>query len=207
MMKNNYKFVSLGSSCVIKYNLDLYFEKEPTLFFDWLITDMTTVNEIFNCRDINELINENSIKRIGGDSYKNQSKVSITSLPKCVSIHDLPLKYTDVDISNFVEKYKRRYSRIIDLIKNSDKKFFFLIKGEFANFEIDLFNENIKKINSDCNFRLVVIGYNNFEKKENLLTLNLNKYEIKNKQINLKDYWKGELWDWKEIFNYLLTKC
>ena len=108
-----YKFISLGNNCSIKYNIDIHIGKKQTLFFDWLITDMKSVNELLSCSNIDNIININSIHRIGGNSSKNLSKISIKTLSKCISIHDLPLKYSNNEANDFVNKYKQRYFRII----------------------------------------------------------------------------------------------
>ena len=97
-----HKFISLGSNCSIKYNLDLHIGKEQTLFFDWLITDMKSVNQLLSCTNIDEIININSIERIGGNSNKNFSKVSITNLSKCISMHDLSLRYDNNEAIDFI---------------------------------------------------------------------------------------------------------
>ena len=200
-----YKFISLGNNCSIKYNLDIHIGKGETLFFDWLLTDMNSVNKLLSCINIDEVININSINRIGGNSYKNLSKVSFTTLNKCISMHDLPLKYDNNEVSDFVKKYKQRYFRIIDLIKNSSIKLYFLIYGNITNDEIDQFITIIKNINNLCNFKLVTINNNNSLYESNyVLHINLNDYVIEGKQILLEDYWKAELWDWNRIFNFIL---
>lgn len=200
-----YKFISLGSNCSIKYNLDLHIGKEQTLFFDWLITDMKSVNQLLSCTNIDEIININSIERIGGNSNKNLSKVNITTLSKCISMHDLSLRYDNNEAIDFVNKYKQRYFRIIDLIKNSSSKLYFLIYGNVSKDEMDHFITIIKNINNLCTFKLIIINYNNSLYEDSyVLHINLNDYEIEGKQILLEDYWKAELWDWNAIFNFIL---
>lgn len=202
---NNYEFISLGNNCSIKHNLDLYIGKKKTLFFDWLITNFTTVNEILSCKNINNIINHNNIKLVGGNSYKKTSRVSITSVNKCVSIHDLPLNYNEKDINDFIQKYKRRYFKIINMIKHSKLKLYFVIQEDITEYEAEFFISNIKNININCNFKLICLSYNNllFNNK-NFLYINLRDYEIENKQILLEDYWKGELWNWNNIFNFIV---
>ena len=202
---NNYKFISLGNNCSIKYNLDLYMGKKETLFFDWIITDFITVNQILSCKNIDDIINHNNIKRVGGNSHKKTSKVSITSVNKCLSIHDLPLKYNKEDINDFIKKYKRRYFKIINMIKHSKLKLYFLIHGNITEYEACFFINNIKKININCDFKLICLSYNNLSFNIiNFLYINLRNYEIGNKPILLEDYWKGELWNWNDIFNFIV---
>jgi hypothetical protein len=34
------KYISIGSNCCVKYNIDKYRSNNETLFFDWLMTSM-----------------------------------------------------------------------------------------------------------------------------------------------------------------------
>lgn len=49
-------FISIGESCCIKYQLNLWKEKQATLFFDWLQTDMKSVILILSCNDIIDIL-------------------------------------------------------------------------------------------------------------------------------------------------------
>ncbi len=96
----------------------------------------------------------------------------------CVSIHNVSINYTDNDILEFIDKYTRRFNHIIKYIK-SNNKICFIRLGYVNNDEIDKFIETIKKINSDCDFTLVVIHNdkkNNTKilKQKNLLYIKLN---------------------------------
>ena len=46
-IKSNEIFISIGKKCGVRYNIEKFIGKKETHFFDWLITDMKTVNTIF----------------------------------------------------------------------------------------------------------------------------------------------------------------
>ena len=116
----------------------------------------------------------------------------------CVSIHDIPINYTDNDIFEFINKYTRRFNRIIKYIK-SNEKICFIRYGYVNNDAAEKFIETIKKINSDCDFTLVVIHNdknNNIEilKQKNLLYIKLNVDEP------IKFEWTQQFLNWDDIF-------
>ena len=122
-------------------------------------------------------------------------------MPYCESVHDIPVKYNSSDIRNFIEKYKRRYNRIVEAIKTYNSTIYFLRKGSIFLEEKDQFIKNIKRINPNCQFKLVELlehnEKNNYKKIENnFISINLDNYLIKKKTTN----WIGDYWNWKQIF-------
>ena len=45
-------FISIGKNCSVKYNIDKFTVSKETLFFDWLMTDMDSVNMILGIENI-----------------------------------------------------------------------------------------------------------------------------------------------------------
>jgi hypothetical protein len=169
-------FISIGGACNVKYQIDKYNNKCETLFFDWLLTDMNSVIDILSCIDIKKILNKNNLKIEKG---QNNSQIIIKSLSHCVSIHDLAKDFNDNDIKNFIQKYERRFNRIIENIK-SLKTIYFIRFGKILLEEKNNFIKTILNINPNSNFYLVVI--NNSEEKE---IINKEKYYIE-VLINIK---------------------
>lgn len=193
------KYISIGHACSVKYNIQKYRGKSETLFFDWLLTSMNSVINILTCDNITDILYfENIIRDINIPSIDKSSRILIKNLDFCVSIHDLPINYTDNDILIFIDKYTRRFNRIIEYIK-SNEKICFVRLGYVSYDEINKFIETIKKINIDCDFTLVVIHNdkkNNSEilKQKNLLYIKLN-IDTPNKAD-----WTLQFLDWNNIF-------
>lgn len=204
-------YISLGRHCDIKYNLDLVRNKCETQFFDWLRSDFKTALHILKMNDIErELLYEDNLiinqfdKSNYGVTFKTLTELNLI----CLSHHDLIYKETLLieDIKDFIDKYKRRFIRLINLIK-SDKKIIFIHRDPNKTVEYDDYNEfkNIlQKINPDVNFYLILLREHEYDyifiKKDYLITINLNKCIQKDTS---KDKWKMQKYNWNSIFNII----
>jgi hypothetical protein len=199
--------ISLGAACNVRYQISKFEDKE-SLFFDWLRIDFNSMCEIFeNYNDIDKILNKNNIIYDENDRYaglkEKRSKIFFKSLSYCESIHDLRRNYNDRDLEEFIEKYKRRFLRIINYIKNNEKIYFIRYEEDkiMSYDEKDRFINIIKKINENCDFYLIFIGNQDTKRENNYLELNKNNFKIKNKDI--KDDWRTDFLDWVGIFNII----
>jgi hypothetical protein len=195
--------ISIGTSCNVKYQIEKHIGNSETLFFDWLITDIVSVNELLRCKSIDDILNVDSIK-VDPDTpiVESNSKILITSLHNCISIHDVPIDPSDKDISDFIDKYKRRYNRIINII-NSNQKIYFIREGYIDKESEQLFIDTIKNINKECKFRLVIVkenDSNSVNRSANLLEINVTSFP----QL-VKD-WTTDWLDWKYVFDTISKK-
>ena len=196
-------FISIGTSCDVKYNIDKFTGSKKTFFFDWLMTDMVSVNKIVGTNNIDSILFlENIIQDPKNPTYESNSRIIIKSLLFCVSIHDIPVSYNSLHINNFIEKYKRRYNRIIETILNNKSVIYFIRKGKITFDEKNIFIKNIKNINSKCKFKLVELleqkTTNNYLISEKyFISVNLDNYRIK----PVRDSWTSNCWDWKQLFS------
>jgi hypothetical protein len=190
--------ISVGSECNVKYQIDKHKGKSETLFFDWLITDMNSVIKLISCDSIDDILNINTVKVDPVTPIiKSNSQILITSLPECISIHDMPIDPTDKDIDDFINKYKRRYERLINYIKSNDE-IYFIRHGDVDDTNKQLFIQTIQSINKNCKFTLVLIRdqqFNSINRNANLLEINV----ISNPPL-IKD-WTTNWLDWKSIFD------
>jgi hypothetical protein len=194
-------YISVGHACNMNYQISKHIGKKETLFFDNLLTCIDSVISILSCfENIDKLLYfENVIQKPNDPIFNNvKSRIIIKSLPKCESIHDVKIDFTDEDILEFIEKYRRRFLRIINYIKGNDK-IFFCRHGDINLNQKCAFIEQIKKINPDCNFCLVSINSNkdtdSIRKEENFLEINIQKPEVPYKYD-----WTTSYLDWKKIF-------
>jgi hypothetical protein len=193
------RFISIGRACNVKHQIDKHIGKSETLFFDWLITDIASVIKLLRCTSIEDILNIDSIK-VDPDRpiVDSNSRILITSLPKCISIHDIPVNSSEKDIIEFIDKYKRRYQRIIDII-NSNENVFFIRHGHVDNESKQLFIQTIQDINKNCNFTLVIVKAN---QSIDTINRNINILEINvTTKPHLIDDWTTDWMDWKLIFN------
>jgi hypothetical protein len=192
------RVISVGSECNVKYQIDKHKGKSETLFFDWLITDMNSVIKLISCDSIDDILNINTVKVDPVTPIiKSNSRILITSLPECISIHDMPIDPTDKDIDDFINKYKRRYERLINYIKSNDE-IYFIRHGDVDDTNKQVFIQTIQSINKNCKFTLVIIRdqqSNSINRNANLLEINV----ISNPPL-IKD-WTTNWLDWKSIFD------
>jgi hypothetical protein len=196
------KYISIGRICNVKHQIDKHKHKNDneTLFFDWLLTSMNSVIEILSCKDINNILYFDNIQRyINKPYYGDNSCIVIKSLDLCVSIHDLLRDYSDNDILDFINKYKRRFERIIKYIK-SDEKIYFIRNDRVDDNTIDKFIETILDINPNCNFAIVIIdndkeNNSEFFKYEHCLYIKLN--------IPPESDWTTSYLNWEKIFSFI----
>jgi hypothetical protein len=194
-------FISIGPACNVKYQIDENQGNKETLFFDWLMVDMLSVITIFNNYDqFDCIINPNTIiKDISNAIIGNNSRILFSSLPNCISIHDLPIEYSQIELEEFVSKYKRRFERIIDYIK-SNELIYFLRYSDITDDHIDQFICSIKKINPNCNFKLVCIFIHENNSESIVSSDYFIKFNIKKPEFFDSSDWTTTYIDWKKIF-------
>lgn len=209
-------FISLGTNCCVAYNIKKYINyNTPTQFFDWSRTNFKCVLYILNLRTIDTIFNiKNFI--IDKETYKDDNNLSITlnnfvKEDMCLLYHhDIYLSdYSDLKqneiLTEFINKYKRRHERLIDLIKTSHKLCFIHHIRDVTSFDYDdckLFNKILTSINKNIDYVLVLldddVGYK-YIHTEFFLKINL-KY-FTNKDIELD--WTFQNIDWKGLFKYI----
>lgn len=195
---NVYMFISIGAACDVKYNIDKCTGSKHTLFFDWLMVDMASVNKIIGANNIDDIL---FFENIIQDPKHEKARILIKSLSYCVSLHDGPVNNSG-HVNNYIQKYKRRYSRIIETILNDNSVIYFIRFGKITNYEKNIFINNIQNINSNCKFKLVEITAQNetndyFITEEYFISVNIDNYRIK----AVRNSWTSDCWNWKELFS------
>jgi hypothetical protein len=191
--------VSFGSECDIKYQINKYLNlTKETEFFDWLISDIDSVCDILS-KDINTILTFPNIQLIG---YKNiNSIVKFKNCTKLVSMHDVPIKYSFNDINNFILKYKRRYNRLIELIKSNNKTYIIRRDNPLDN-KITKFINIINIINPINNITLIllrndIIDHYIFSKR--VICINFNKFKL-----NKNNDWQKNNYAWNLLFDFII---
>ena len=191
--------VSFGSECDIKYQINKYLNlTKETEFFDWLISDIDSVCDILS-KDINTILTFPNIQLIG---YKNiNSIIKFKNCTKLVSMHDVPIKYSFNDINNFILKYKRRYNRLIELIKSNNKTYIIRRDNPLDN-KITKFINIININNPNNNITLIllrndIIDHYIFSKR--VICINFNKFKL-----NKNNDWQRNNYAWNLLFDFII---
>jgi hypothetical protein len=193
-------FISIGPRCNVKFQINRHIGKKETLFFDWASSDMASVISILGCNNIDDILHFDNIVQLEyKPNHGSNARIIIKSLSHCVFVHDIKINYTNTDIYDFIEKYKRRYERIISYIKNNEK-IYFLRYGHIDKDTKNLFIQTIKNINVNCNFILVSIRT---EREKNSINKEQHFLEINLKEKPSDTDWTTSNLDWKQIFLYI----
>ncbi len=139
---------AIGSAIKRKYN-------SITNFFDYLVVDMKTINDILQLKDLNLLLNNFNYEHV--NNHKN-TVVKWNNFNKLISYHDLKEVYNEVDLKTFTKKYMRRYFRLINDIYN-EKIIFFIRYGKISYDEIKIFYHNLKNLNENITCYFINIDY------------------------------------------------
>lgn len=178
-------FVSLSSSyasnaCAIRQSIINYTKSnDATLFFDWLVVSMKSINQILENMPI--LFESTYVYR----SAKNTTSIKFKNFDLLTSHHDIH-KFNETSIQEITLKYTRRYERLINTIK-TEKKIFFIRYcknlNDLQEDEILRFYTNISRLNPSLVFKFVLIS--DFDdllipasltSNPDFLYINLNKY-------------------------------
>lgn len=140
--KDTFNIISLGSACCMKQNIHdnvyrhlgpLFRQKEnATDFFDWLICDFKSVLYIFGNLMLNDDVFlgrdtftfddiQAESKNLRGGWSKVYKKVELKQreLGTLISLHDVKKENLEVP-DDFFDKYKRRFGRMLEKIKNNN---------------------------------------------------------------------------------------
>jgi hypothetical protein len=206
------KFISLGNTCAVKFNIDVFLKEkngQATYFFDRIKSyDFKSVCKILSSKNLDDILNLNSINVIPYEGSPSNSKVEFTSFLNCLSVHDVPNEYDENILIKFLEKYKHRRERILDEIKNNNNDIFFIRLGKVTTEEFELFNKIIMEINPECKYKLIsLIDTPNSDARNivnnNFMIINLQKYLCG--QIDKSD-WKMQYFDWHKVLSDLEMK-
>ncbi len=177
-------FISLSSSyagnaCAVHESINNYSStSNKTLFFDWLVTSMKSVNQILENTPIifeTESIRPNTL---------NTTSINFKNFDLLISYHDIH-DFNDNSINETTNKYIRRYERLINTIKEQQKINFIRYCKNQQNLEeneIYTFYKNIRNINPNLLFNFILISDDNDLVipnnllKDNFIYINLNNY-------------------------------
>jgi len=213
------KFISLGRHCDLREQIDNFgMEPKPTLFFDWLRSDFEAVLKVFSYKNIlDELLFHDNIithpydERDACVEFKNM--ILGDNKYFLLSHHDITAEaIIDKDaIQQFIDKYERRWHRIMDIINNSNQHLIFIHRTYNAinPGDEDKFIELILNINTNCKFCLVfLIHWGDcpniiIEKRNKFLSMKIEPF-LKPNYSGEKD-WKLNQYDWNKIFETILS--
>ena len=211
------EFISLGRHCDIAFNLKKNNKTDITHFFDWIRTDFKCVLYILNLKNIDSIFNiDNLIIDDKEHLHENEYTITLKNFVEKKEVflfhHEIQIKTDDnIDIKEkiklFIDKYNRRYGRLMDLIK-SDKKLVFIYRiteNKFDyNTDVNEFNKIIKLLNKNIVYCLVILVNDAsedyyFVRFENYIKINISKYI----DTNINNDWTYSHIKWLNIYDII----
>jgi hypothetical protein len=144
-----------------------------------------------------------AIPDLNNSSNFSNETIELEKNAYLISLHDIKITYTEQDILDFIEKYKRRLQRLIDIIKCKKEKLYFIYYGLISDEIKNEFIQIIKNINDNCDFILCSLSHNESDeekKEDNFIRIHMKKYLIK----EIDENWKKNYYDWNTVFKLIL---
>ena len=202
-------FISLGPHCNVAHQIRSNTPYKQRQFFDWLMTDFESVIQILNGHQLDPETNNEPV------NAKTCTKFWFKGLD-CVSIHDVPISYTQEHVDKFVQDYERRRVRLIEIIKSKQHIYFLrFVNGTDNKPSTELcekFIETIKTINPECQFDLVlVVADKEFIKDLFKIEISENLFKFSvwvdpPVPFVSRIHWTTEWVRWKEVFEIINNK-
>lgn len=203
-----------GPACSIACCIKNFFYNNnyKTNFFDYLEISFTSILQILRLKenDINYLsIDENN----SFINNTNKKTIMFSNFDKIYSHHDLKANHSFDELNNFFEKYKRRYYRLIDYIKN-ENIIFFIRYGIENESQICEFIEIIKELNPQLKVYFINIYesnenksiYNKINNLDNFIEINYNDYIDINRIYSKEAFYRLKEYDWNVIYKIIYKK-
>jgi len=199
-----------GPACGIASSIKRYFYNgsKQTDMFDYLELSLLSIIQVLLLDNIDLISYNNSFLPNINDCHS----VTFNNYDRMISHHDLKIDYNEVDYINFIEKYKRRYFRLIESIKTEDI-IFFIRYGEEDTAQLMEFTSIIKKLNPSCDFYIINIIYNDSNNNLKNNTLNpiisnvhvINFYDYLDKDIiyNSDLYYRMMQFNWRVVYDFI----
>jgi hypothetical protein len=200
-------FVSLGPNCVLRGMLDTYLKSKgfkcgPTNFFDYNLCNQETLTHFLKECNLDDYFN---LKNLTCEKTNDRHGFAHVWLNNVYfkSIHDVKNcdpPQLEKELNYYIEKYKRRHSRLLDRIKNKSP-LLFVYMGEIDKNYYKIIRENLNKLTIKPIPIICIHDFgesNKIETQGLFVKINYNSYCHK---IKTKTNW---IWmdfiDWDSIF-------
>jgi len=197
-------YISLGSDCCTRKRLDVHLHLEqPTLFFDWILSDIDSVLYILDEQK------EMNIDQFRTDGVTGDGNWIVTHVSyNIISLHDVSSSVEEkLAIQIVFEKLNRRRNRLLEMIKTQEDISFIAIfdrsnivnPGRITVNDYDVLRlvTKIGEIRGNFRFKLFMLceKYEQMIHISNVKHFNLETYNVGDH----KDWWRNHL-DWNRIF-------
>ena len=197
-----------GPACAVANCIKKFYHNDyKTNFFDFLEVSFYSIIQLLKIENIENIDNELRTNTYIISNSVNKKSIYFNNFNKMISHHDLEKNYSPEDFENFIEKYKRRYNRLINFIKEEDKIFFIRYGLEKEESIINFINE-VNKINEYVIIYFINVDYDIYNLNinyniKNYVYINFYNYIDDNKKYEDDLYFKTLQFNWDEVFEII----
>ena len=214
------KYISLGRHCDVGFNIKKCNINNPTYFFDWTRTDFKCCLYILKLNNIKIFLNKENIildKQMFSaekeicfkfKNFEENNNILYFHHENDVEQYDLTDVELDGMIDKFINKYTKRFIKMVNLICSEEEIIFIYRDTDniFKETYVNEFIDCIFKINENVVFCLVILTEDNddflYIKKKNYLKINISNFI--NYQLENDNCWHNPLYiDYPKIFTII----
>lgn len=196
------KMISIGNGCYVRHVIEnnYYKNKIETNFFDWLLSSMNSVNQVFENLTTMQFSNKDfsidHTNNINSPTYR----LGFNQFSYLISIHDakksLPIEDS---LKNVADKYNRRLLRLHQNLMRNEKLIFVRYASPTST-ELEKIITVLRRINNKCHCKILIfdITIPDIDLANNdIMFVNLEEYRIPGVEHQT---WLPE-YDWDRIFS------
>ncbi len=180
MMKMPTTYISIGCACGVAYQLQKLKIRKCAFPFDWLrvnsLRDATNAikNNFDEFLKVDNIEISDKFPIIDDDFVENNSKSRVMINKYGIKFyHDFNADHDNYE--SVYEKYQRRITRFIEIIKSSEKICFIrdeINMNKISIDQIEEFMDCLKKFNENIKIKLIIILHNPKNKESEILKYN-----------------------------------
>ena len=197
--------ISLGQVCTVRHNFD---HDAPSLLFDWIVTDLKTVQSIFQLNNVDEAKKYFEKMEYDPSSVTDCAKFTHTD-DALISVHDVK-SHNDKEF--LVERLVRRYERLLDTLRTEPHILVHFVSElwDLPQPSADISAQSIIDLihlKTGQPHKLVMIHHTTppDETHKDILHLQSGTYVKDNCTISSEDYWKYEHLQWEDIYHDVIA--
>lgn len=203
------KYISIGRSCQVAYQIRRFFNNNDSYFFDWLITDVNCVDRVLNEFDENKFLTDIELCADGLRVLDKHTGIQIQHEFKTNSqgIHDVSVLRDELEIKKVKSKFLYLRNKLLNLLKTSSDEKIVFVWLDWANqgdFICKRAKSKIEKIishlenNEQIYFLILSAEVSRDEFFDNGAILRISSI---NERTKVSEKWKGDDASWSRAFN------
>jgi hypothetical protein len=208
------KYISIGQGCLPAFYLRKFgLHDVETQFFDWIVASQKTVTEVFSIgseTDLKQAIETDT--EFEDELFEGHKAFRCTRFDLLRSVHDLPPNGDRPDLFRhfFVDKYTRRYTRLMELLQSVTEPvvFVMIIKAYHSHEETERLMTILETRFPSLRYHMYVFveeedTTTGGTESDHLTIVRIKEFELINKPSVIQ--WYLNQYDWARMFQNMIS--